>query len=86
MPPIPLRICTDSLPAHGALLAALARTVDAQRPYAAIFARRELLTGRAMQSMRTFYRGLDDLEAAGLIARPRNAMARPAPSVAPTST
>ncbi|MBU7442663.1 Replication protein O [Paraburkholderia fungorum] len=53
-----------------ALLAALARTVDAQRPYAAIFARRELLTGRAMQSMRTFYRGLDDLEAAGLIVRP----------------
>jgi hypothetical protein len=84
VPPIPLRICTDSLPAHGALLAALARTVDAQRPYAAIFARRELPTGRAMQSMRTFYR--DDLEAAGLIARPRNAMARPAPSVAPTST
>ncbi|VVD31053.1 replication protein O [Paraburkholderia dioscoreae] len=53
-----------------ALLAALARTVDAKRPYAAIFARRELLTGRAMQSMRTFYRSLDDLEAAGLITRP----------------
>lgn len=53
-----------------ALLAALARTVDAERPYAAIFARRELLTGRAMQSMRTFYRSLDDLEAAGLIIRP----------------
>lgn len=53
-----------------ALLAALARTVDAKRPYAAIFARRELLTGRAMQSMRTFYRSLDDLEAAGLIIRP----------------
>lgn len=52
-----------------ALLAALARTVDADRPYAAIFARRELLTGRAMQSMRTFYRSLDDLEAAGLITR-----------------
>ncbi|WP_338911945.1 Replication protein O [Mycetohabitans rhizoxinica] len=59
------------LPARArALLAALARTVDAQRPYAAIFARRELLTGRALQSMRTFYRGLDDLEAAGLIDRP----------------
>ena len=58
------------LPARSrALLAALARTVDAARPYAAIFARRELLTGRAMQSMRTFYRGLDDLEAAGLILR-----------------
>ncbi|MGY6259086.1 Replication protein O [Paraburkholderia caledonica] len=53
-----------------ALLSALARTVDAQRPFAAIFARRELLTGRAMQSMRTFYRSLDDLEAAGLIVRP----------------
>ena len=54
------------LPARSrALLAALARTVDANRPYAAIFARRELLTGRAMQSMRTFYRSLDDLEAAG---------------------
>ncbi|MEX3614509.1 MAG: Replication protein O, partial [Burkholderia gladioli] len=52
-----------------ALLAALARTVDAKRPYAAIFARRELLTGRAMQSMRTFYRSLDDLEIAGLITR-----------------
>jgi hypothetical protein len=51
------------------LLAALARTVDAARPYAAIFARRELLTGRAMQSMRTFYRSLDDLETAGLVAR-----------------
>jgi hypothetical protein len=53
-----------------ALLAALARTVDADRPYAAIFARRELLTGRALQSMRTFYRSLDDLESAGLIHRP----------------
>jgi hypothetical protein len=52
-----------------ALLAALARTVDAHRPFAAIFARRELLTGRALQSMRTFYRSLDDLEAAGLIDR-----------------
>ena len=51
------------------LLAALARTVDADRPYAAIFARRELLTGRAMQSMRTFYRILDYLEGAGLIIR-----------------
>jgi hypothetical protein len=59
-----------SLPARArAVLAALARTVDANRPYAAIFARRELLTGRAMQSMRTFYRSLDDLETAGLIER-----------------
>jgi hypothetical protein len=59
-----------ALPARSrALLAALARTVDAGRPYAAIFARRELLTGRALQSMRTFYRSLDDLEAASLIER-----------------
>jgi hypothetical protein len=63
-----------ALPARArCVLAALARTVDAKRPYAAIFARRELLTGRAMQSMRTFYRSLDDLEAAGLITRtPQN--------------
>lgn len=61
----------SALPARArALLAALARTVDAARPYAAIFARRELLTGRSMQSMRTFYRSLCDLEAAGLIHRP----------------
>ncbi|TAM06376.1 MAG: Replication protein O [Paraburkholderia sp.] len=60
----------QGMPARSrALLAALARTVDANRPYAAIFARRELLTGRAMQSMRTFYRSLDDLQAAGLIER-----------------
>ncbi|RFU44464.1 Replication protein O [Paraburkholderia sp. DHOC27] len=52
-----------------AVLSALARTVDAGRPYGAIFARREILTGRAMQSMRTFYRSLDDLEAADLIDR-----------------
>ncbi|OXC74343.1 replication protein O [Caballeronia sordidicola] len=52
-----------------ALLAALARTVDAQKPYGAIFARRELLTGRALQSMRTFYRSLDDLAQVGLIVR-----------------
>jgi hypothetical protein len=52
-----------------AVLAALARTVDANHPSSAIFARRELLTGRAMQSMRTFYRSLDDLELAGLIDR-----------------
>jgi hypothetical protein len=52
-----------------AVLSALARTVDAHRPFAAIFARRELLTGRAMQSMRTFYRSLADLESAGLIER-----------------
>jgi hypothetical protein len=59
-----------TLPARArAVLAALARTVDANNPFASIFARRELLTGRAMQSMRTFYRSLDDLEAAGLIER-----------------
>jgi DNA-binding transcriptional ArsR family regulator len=52
-----------------AVLAALARTVDASKPYAAIYARRELLTGRAMLSMRTLYRSLDDLENAGLIER-----------------
>jgi DNA-binding transcriptional ArsR family regulator len=51
------------------MLAALARTVDASKPYAAIYARRELLTGRAMVSMRTLYRSLDDLENAGLIER-----------------
>ncbi|MCE4548086.1 MULTISPECIES: Replication protein O [unclassified Caballeronia] len=56
-------------PRARALLSALARTVDAAKPFAAIFARRELLTGRALQSMRTFYRSLDDLEAAGLIDR-----------------
>lgn len=60
----------EGLPARSrAVLAALARTVLSNRPYAAIFARRTLLTGRAMQSMRTFYRALDDLEAAGLIVR-----------------
>ncbi|GJH24369.1 replication protein O [Caballeronia novacaledonica] len=52
------------------MLAALARTVDASRPYAPIFARRELLTGRAQQSMRTFYRSMDDLETIGFITRP----------------
>jgi hypothetical protein len=56
-------------PRARAVLAALARTVDAAKPFAAIFARRELLTGRALQSMRTFYRSLDDLETAGLIDR-----------------
>jgi hypothetical protein len=61
----------SALPARArSLLAALARTVDAARPYAAIFARRDLLTGRALQSMRTFYRSLDDLETAGFITRP----------------
>ncbi|SOE88492.1 hypothetical protein SAMN05446927_7107 [Caballeronia arationis] len=60
-----------ALPARSrSLLAALARTVDANRPFAAIFARRELLTGRALQSMRTFYRSLDDLEGEGFITRP----------------
>ena len=56
-------------PRARAVLSALARTVDAAKPFAAIFARRELLTGRALQSMRTFYRSLDDLESAGLIER-----------------
>ncbi|WP_323123194.1 Replication protein O [Burkholderia alba] len=51
------------------LLAALARTVDQNAPFAAIYARRELLTGRALQSVRSFYRSLVDLEAAGLIVR-----------------
>lgn len=60
----------DGLPSRArAVLAALARTVDAGRPFAAIYARRDLLTGRAMQSLRTFYRSLDDLETAGLIER-----------------
>jgi hypothetical protein len=60
----------EEIPARArAVLAALARTVDADKPFAAIFARRELLTGRALQSMRTFYRSLDDLESAGLIDR-----------------
>jgi hypothetical protein len=60
----------EDIPARArAVLSALARTVDAARPMAAIFARRELLTGRALQSMRTFYRSLDDLESAGLIDR-----------------
>ena len=62
---------STALPARArALLAALARTVDANSPVRAIFARRELLTGRALQSMRTFYRSLDDLEADGFITRP----------------
>jgi len=52
-----------------AVLSALARTVDAAHPFGAIYARREVLTGRAMQSMRTFYRSLDDLEDANLIER-----------------
>jgi hypothetical protein len=53
-----------------ALLSALARTVEAARPYAAIFAGRALLTDRALHSKRTLYRALADLEAAGLIRRP----------------
>jgi hypothetical protein len=56
-------------PRARAVLSALARTVDAAKPFDAIFARRELLTGRALQSMRTFYRSLEDLESAGLIER-----------------
>jgi hypothetical protein len=60
----------DGLTARArALLAALARTVDATRPYAAIYARRELLNDRALLSRRTLYRALDDLETAGLIRR-----------------
>jgi DNA-binding transcriptional ArsR family regulator len=60
----------DGVPARArAVLAALARTVDASNPYDHIFARRELLTERAMQSERTFYRSLQDLEAAGLVER-----------------
>ncbi|CAG2155372.1 hypothetical protein [Cupriavidus numazuensis] len=60
----------DGLPTRArAVLAALARTVDAKRPYAEIFARRTLLSERAMQSERTFYRSLTDLETAGLIDR-----------------
>jgi DNA-binding transcriptional ArsR family regulator len=53
-----------------AVLAALARTVDANKPFGEIFARRTLLSERAMQSERTFYRSLVDLEAAGLVERP----------------
>lgn len=53
-----------------AVLSALARTVNAARPYGEIFARRTLLSERAMQSERTFYRSLADLENAGLIERP----------------
>jgi hypothetical protein len=52
------------------VLSALARTVDATKPYGEIFARRSLLSERAMQSERTFYRSLADLETAGLIERP----------------
>lgn len=61
----------DGVPARArSVLAALARTVDASNPYGHIYARRELLTERSMQSERTFYRSLDDLETAGLIDRP----------------
>ncbi len=61
----------DGIPARArSVLAALARTVDASNPYGHIYARRELLTERSMQSERTFYRSLDDLETAGLIDRP----------------
>ena len=60
----------DGVPARArAVLAALARTVDAAKPFGEIFARRSLLTERAMQSERTFYRSLTDLETAGLIDR-----------------
>ncbi|SEF13850.1 hypothetical protein SAMN02787142_8112 [Burkholderia sp. WP9] len=61
----------DGIPARARfVLAALARTVDASNPFGHIYARRELLTERSMQSERTFYRSLDDLETAGLIDRP----------------
>jgi len=61
----------DGIPARArSVLAALARTVDASNPHGHIYARRQLLTERSMQSERTFYRSLDDLETAGLIARP----------------
>lgn len=64
----------QQLPARArAVLAALARTVDAKKPFSSIYAGRSLLTGRALQSMRTFYRALADLEAAGLIERPQQA-------------
>ncbi|SAK73816.1 hypothetical protein AWB80_04175 [Caballeronia pedi] len=52
-----------------AVLAALARTVDAAKPFGEIYARRTLLSERAMQSERTFYRSLADLDSAGLIDR-----------------
>lgn len=62
----------QQLPARArAVLAALARTVDAKKPFSSIYAGRSLLTGRALQSMRTFYRALGDLESAGLIERPQ---------------
>lgn len=61
----------QSLPPRArSVLASLARTVSADDPLAAIFARRELLIDRAMLSERTFFRALDDLETAGLITRP----------------
>ncbi|VXC81946.1 conserved hypothetical protein [Burkholderia sp. 8Y] len=56
-------------PRARAVLCALARTVDAANPFGEIYARRTLLTERAMQSERTFYRSLADLDSAGLIAR-----------------
>lgn len=62
----------QQLPARArAALAALARTVDAKKPFSSIYAGRSLLTDRALQSMRTLYRALGDLEAAGLIERPQ---------------
>lgn len=62
----------QQLPARArAVLAALARTVDAKKPFSSIYAGRSLLTDRALQSMRTLYRALGDLEAAGLIERPQ---------------
>lgn len=60
----------QQIPARArAALAALARTVDAKKPFASIYAGRELLTGRALLSHRTFYRALNDLDQAGLVER-----------------
>src|SRR5690349_9040067 len=56
-------------PRARAVLAALARTVDAARPLASIYARRNLLAERAMLSTRTVERALNELEEASLIER-----------------
>jgi hypothetical protein len=60
----------DELPQRArSLFAALARTVDASRPYAAIYASRTVLVDRALHSRRTLYRALADLQDADLIRR-----------------
>ncbi|TES65667.1 replication protein O [Burkholderia cepacia] len=56
-------------PRARAVLAALARTVDAAKPRASIYARRNLLAERAMLSTRTVERALNELEEANLIER-----------------